>query len=393
MSMTAARGHSPLGMSVLERRVACPGSMRMEEGRPDTPSVYARRGTELHAVAAHCLSRAIDAIDHIPDDADGAAIVQAYLDVVRAAAVAHAPGAMHIEREFQLTALSELYWGTADVVLVAPPKLWVCDLKTGAGHPVPIRRPDGRPNMQLAGYALGVMQSLPRDLGSEITEIELVVMQPRLGPPQSVTLSVGELHDLAADLLDLAEAVVKPDAPLNPGGHCTFCRAAVDCPAARSKALAVAQVEFDIVANPEHAMAPPLPSKLTLDQLSRVLSGARFLETWVAGVEAYAKALADKGVEIPGWKLVNKRGRRIWADEVAAGVVMEDLLGQAAFVTKLHSPTQAEKILKAHKVKPPAEWRDLVVMSDPGTVLAPDHDPRAAVGPRVGFEAVEPEEP
>ena len=56
-------------------------------------------------------------------------------------------------------------------------------------------------------------------------------------------MSIAELHDLAADLLDLAEAVVKPDAALNPGEHCRFCRASYDCPALRRTALEIAMTE------------------------------------------------------------------------------------------------------------------------------------------------------
>ena len=65
--------------------------------------------------------------------------------------------------------------------------------------------------------------------------------------------------------------------------------------------------------------------------------------------------------------------------------VMEALLGQDAFVTaKLHSPTQAEKALKiSDKIETAADWKTLVTMEqDPGTTLAPDHDParRGAIG-------------
>ena len=378
-------------MSVLHRRLACPGSMRMEDGKPNTTSVYAARGTELHAVGAHGLVHRVTASDYIPDDPDGADIVQQYIDVVLAAHE-RLGGDLLVEHDFTIEVLSDLYWGTADAVIVAPPTVWVADLKTGAGHPVPIRGPDGRVNPQLGGYALGAINNLPRDLfGPEIHTIELVVVQPRLGPPQHTIMTIAELHDLAADLLDLAEAVVKPDAALNPGEHCRFCRASYDCPALRRTALETAMTEFDIVTE-NHVLAPPIPSNLTLDQLGRVLAGARFIETWIAGVEAYAKAMADKGTEIPGFKLVNKRGRRVWADEAAATDVMEALLGQDAFVTKLHSPTQAEKALKSHKIKPPADWKTLVMMSDPGTTLAPDHDPRPAVTPRLGFETVQTEE-
>ena len=51
-----------------------------------------------------------------------------------------------------------------------------------------------------------------------------------------------------------------------------------------------------------------------------------------------------------------------------------------------------EKVLKQNKIKKLAEWDTLVTMSDPGTVLVPVSDPRAAVRPRIEFEIVNPEE-
>ena len=114
----------------------------------------------------------------------------------------------------------------------------------------------------------------------------------------------------------------------------------------------------------ERTVSPP---HLRPEELGRVLEGAEIIDQWLAAVRAHAKSTADKGVEIPGWKLVDKRGRRVWANEEAATTTMKGLLREDAFAHKLHSPTQIEKVLKSHKLKKPAQWSELVTMSDPGT--------------------------
>ena len=132
---------------------------------------------------------------------------------------------------------------------------------------------------------------------------------------------------------------------------------------------------------------------MTLVELSRVLEGAEIIDQWLSAVRAHAKALADRGEEIPGWKLVDKRGKRVWANEEAATTTMtKGLLREDAFAHKLHSPTQMEKVLKQNKIKKLAEWDTLVTMSDPGTALVPASDPRAAVSPRIEFEIVNTED-
>lgn len=379
-------------MSVLERRFSCPGSMRMEDGRPDTPGIYARRGTHLHEVAAACLAENLDAIDTIPDDPDGAEIVQAYIDVVRDVRD-RTKGTLYIEQQFRLAAISDLYYGTADAVIIAPPTLHVFDLKTGAGHAVPVRRPDGRPNFQLSGYGLGAFSMLAPDIARQIEEIELCVVQPRLGPPRSTVMPFSEIHDLAADLIDIANAALDPSSPLVAGDHCAFCRAAPDCPALRMEALAAAQVEFDIVdittphPSTDSALGLPDPAILTPEQLARAKDAADLIETWIDAVRGRAKQLADAGVTIPGFKLVDKRARRVWVDETAATEVLNDVLPHSErYVVKLVSPAQAEKALKRLKLKLPKQWTDIVTLSRPGTTLVPDADARPAVAPRIATE-------
>ena len=381
----SARGHSPLGMSVLERRFCCPGSMKAEAGRPNTTSVYAKRGTDLHEVAAACLRENLSPFDVIPEDPEGAELVMAYLIEVQSAHD-RLGGTLHVEQAFELTALSELYWGTADAVILSPPVLYVADLKTGRGHAIPVRRDDGRVNLQLGGYGLGALHSLPAGLAHEITSIELGVVQPALGPPQRTTMTVAEVQDLAADLLEIAEAALDPLAPRIAGDHCRFCRASGDCPALRERALVAARTEF----GPRDLVWPD-PARMSPMELSSVLTEADMIDLWLVAVRAHAKSLADRGEEIPGWKLVDKRGRRVWANEDDAERIV-GALTPSVFYTKFHSPTQAEKILKAEKLKKPVQWNELVTMSDPGTALVPASDPRVAVSPRIEFEIVNTEE-
>jgi hypothetical protein len=365
--------------------------MKAEEGRPDTPSVYAKRGSDLHEVAAACLRENLSPFDIIPEDPEGAEMVMAYVIEVQSAHD-RLGGTLHVEQPIEMTALHELYTGTADAFIVAPPRAYVADLKTGY-HGVEIRRPDGRANLQAGGYGLGALWSLPPGLANEITEIELVVVQPALGPPRRTILTTAEIHDFAADLLEIAERATAADAPRHAGEHCKYCRAAGDCPALRGLALANARSDFDFVAEDRLVIQTPSdPTTLSPIQLGAVLHGVELVEAWMNAVKVHAKSLADRGEEIPGWKLVDKRGRRVWANEDEAEHTLSALLDEDAYVTKLHSPTQIEKVLKARKIKKPAQWNELVTLSDPGTTLVPASDPRVAVSPRIEFEIVNTEE-
>jgi hypothetical protein len=352
--------------------------LRLERDRPGTETEYSRRGTELHSVAAAALSEGWDVLEATPDDLDGQDILAPWLATVRRA-WDHLRGELMVEHRFSLEALHELYWGTADAVVLAPPHLWVGDLKTGGGHPVPVRRPDGRPNFQLAGYALGVLQSLPP--GTIINQITLCVVQPRRNSIQTTELTPDEVMDLAGDLVEIAERALAPDAPLVPGEHCSFCRGAVVCPALHERALAVAATEFDDE-RPIEERRPRPPADLTPEQLALVLDAASLVKIWIAAVEAHARGAAERGLVIPGWKLAAKRSTRKWASEEDASAALTFLLEENRFAPpELLSPAQAEKALKRAKLSKPNNWDALITWTDPGTTLVPADDPRPAVAP------------
>jgi hypothetical protein len=127
---------------------------------------------------------------------------------------------------------SEELFGTADFSACDGTVLYILDLKYGRGKAV---KPEF--NTQLLCYAIGVLGLLRKerpDLAASVTEVCLVIVQPRAGgaPVRQWTVPLG-------DLLYWAYATLKPaidkilsgkPLPLTAGNYCYFCAASPDCP-------------------------------------------------------------------------------------------------------------------------------------------------------------------
>ena len=87
---------------------------------------------------------------------------------------------------------------------------------------------------------------------------------------------------------------------------------------------------------------------------------------------------------IPGWKLVQKQGRRKWTDEEAAANKLIYDFGideDQVFVTKFKSPAQAEKLL-TKKDRESETFKALCPTVSSGLTLVRDTNPRLEVVPR-----------
>ena len=384
----APTGHSIVGMSVLERRLGCPGSAHAEAGLPDKGSDAAERGSALHEAAAKALISGVTGEDVWEEDEEGVEIIDEYLRVVRGVQQ-RLGGTLLVEHRFHLADLHPELFGTADAVVVAPPVVAVVDLKTGRGHRVDVRRPDGRPNLQLAGYGLGALMAAPAE--ARIETLELHVVQPLNGGHNTTSLDSGEIMDIAGDISEIVERALAPDAERTPGDWCRWCKAAASCPALRAGALAAAQAEFDTIVEegPEALLAP---SEMTGEDVARALRAADALDLWIGAVRQHAYAEAERGRMPPGFKLVARKGRRKWADEERAARLLQNIAPMIdPWSRKLITPAQAEKALKSAKVPPPVPevWAEVVAASNPGPILVPENDPRPAVasGAAADFDA------
>lgn len=152
---------------------------------------------------------------------------------------------------------------------------------------------------------------------------------------------------------------------LNPSAKaCRWCLAAPKCPALKSKAQQNAKKVF----------TPVLP--YNPDSLADTLEELDLIESWIKNVREFAYAEAEKGVEIPRHKLVDKRATRKWRDEES---VIDKFRGRNdidLFERKLVSPAVLEKQL-------PKEDRALLeeftVKESSGHVLVHESDKRPAV--------------
>lgn len=343
--------HSKIGASSMYRWSKCAGSVRLSEGVPNVSSSYAEEGSQAHELAAQCLK---DGVWTSGDDA-----VDTYIEAVRME-VGEDETLLHIEQSFDLSNVHPGCFGTADAVVWNPALkiLTVMDYKHGAGIPVNVRG-----NPQLRYYALGALLSL----NYPASKVKLVIVQPRCehpdGPVRSETIDALELLDFCADLIRYAKATEDPNAPLVAGDHCQFCPAgkALICPELKNKAQAIAKTVFT-----------PVVGGYDPQELRRFLDMREPVKAFFKMVDEFAYSEAEAGRCPPGYKLVDKQGRRKWKPGVEEeGGYFRDWYEPAA----LKSPAQIEKMGPDAK-----KWvGEHSVKESSGHVLVPEDDKRPAI--------------
>lgn len=250
-------------------------------------------------------------------------------------------------------------FGTGDCVIIAEPVLHIIDLKYGQGVVV-----EAENNPQLMLYALGALNAF----GSlyDIDEVAVTIFQPRRSNVSTWTIPVPELEAWA-------EQVVKPRAALAasgdgefaPGEWCRFCKLSATCRTRAEANLALAKHEF----------APP--AELTDAEIAKVLAQLPDLKAWAADVEAHALSLAvNQGKTWPGFKLVEGRSIRRYADEAAVAKTAE-AAGVDVWDRKLKTITVLEKQLGKKRFSD--LLGDLVVKPAGKPTLVPDSDRRPAL--------------
>lgn len=377
------REHCELSPSSAYRWMHCPGSVILSRDCPNRETEYAREGTAAHRVAELSLTEGMEPTEYIgreiagvPVTKDMAVNVQWYVDYVRSLMADGEPG--WIERRFTLDKLNPPapMYGTADFVhLAADGVLHVVDLKFGQGVVVEVAD-----NPQLLYYALGAYSTMDLYDRVRVKGIRITVVQPRAehhdGIIRSCDVTVADLGQFASELLASAKLALAPGAALATGKHCRFCPALARCPRACEQALAVAQQEFGVL--------PPEPSTLTTAQVASALHTAdSWLENWIHALRVYAQDALEAGVLIPGYKLVQKRPTRRWADEADAEkwCKSQRLRRSVVMDEKLKSVAEIEKILGKGTIP-----ERLVRKESSGTTLAPESDPRPAVNQLSGAE-------
>lgn len=358
--------HSRFGASAAHRWMRCPGSIKASEGLPNPSSPAAAEGTMLHDVAANMLLNL--PYEHILTS-EQMEVVMAYFQAVQDEIVALetiGDVQMMVEQKFNIPIHLD-FWGTADTILVAGKSMRVFDLKAGAGVAVEVDYA-GKVNPQLGFYALGAISSLPWAQQEDIEDVEVIVVQPRLGGIKRRKVARIELDILAEEMLAAAALAEEPDAPLSAGSWCKFCLARHKCKELRHEVFKMAQLDFF-----DNTVSDPV----ALDNLSvsDILDSADVIETWLKAVRDDALYRASSGEAIPGWKLVDSVSNRKWKNENEAAVSLVKSGVEIPYAKpKMPTPAQVEKAIKQAKLD--LDIADLVTRETTGVKLVRDTDGR-----------------
>jgi hypothetical protein len=411
--------HARLGASNAHRWMNCLGSVRLSAGLAEIEEEYQIEGRAAHTLAEQLLmggplpenvrveTQAGERLYPVDDEMrEGVAL---FVKTVQDAAQALGFPLMLVEQRVSLKPLDppEPMFGTADVILLGRRILRVFDLKYGRGVIVEVRD-----NEQLLYYVLGaVLNSAMTKLldpadpfqveeGDDFLiaalslfdEVTVTIVQPRAphidGPVRTWEVGADEIRVFGQRIMAKAQAAQNPEAPLVPGAWCRFCPAQGSCPALKQHAQIVAQVDFAAVP----LDTPPSPEHLSVAVVADMLTQVPILEAWIAAMYRRVTQELEAGREVPGWKLVNKRAMRKWADEnevkrwaIDSGYSM--MFG--LHYETMKSPAQVEKDIG--KNIPDA----LIKKESSGTNLVPESDPRpaAAVGPAEEFLMLSPPSP
>jgi hypothetical protein len=357
--------HAILSASGAHRWMACTPSARLEQQFPDSTSTFAEEGTFAHALAELKLSRAIanttkpsvfkKRLAEMQKNPLFSPAMEEYVDqyvaqvteIFIAAKKKCKDTLVMLEQRLDFSEWVPGGFGTGDVVIISDGILEVIDLKYGKGVPISAEN-----NSQTRLYGLGAISTF--DMLYEFNLVRMTIIQPRLDSTSTEEMTV-------ESLLLWAENKLKPKAQLADAGggefyagdHCQFCRAKATCRARAEANLELAKLDFQE------------PLLLTDEEIAEVLAKVSQLKAWASDVETYALEQArDHGIKYPGWKLVEGRSNRKYADDIAVGQVLTaagyeeeqihkepELLGITA-MEKLLGKKKFEELLKELVIKP-----------------------------------------
>lgn len=367
---------SPSGAS---RWLSCPGSLHLPASE-DSGSSYAAEGTAAHALVHRCFLLGLDAIDFPGKEVEGYEVtqemaegVQLYLDTVEAEANKLGGAAQTALEKFVTHHDAEEFGGTVDCAMVNSDCLTIVDFKYGAGVGV-----DAIGNPQLLSYATLVLSNLvvipPK--------VRLIVVQPRFihedGPVRVWEPSDKELQEFEASVFSVMN-LTKEESEFQEGSHCRWCPAKANCPELQRISLEAAEKTFNGMELIElDDSGTEIATLMTVELAAKIHDQRKAVETYFKAVEAWIYEQMEDGVEVPGLKMVEKRGKRKW--DLSPEEILRKFrnsthrLGKKdIFEEKLRSPAQLEKLTSKGFVS------QFCSTPTTGTTVVPESDKRKAI--------------
>lgn len=401
--------HALLSASSSKQWLNCPPSARLQEGFPNESSSYAEEGTFAHSVCEYKVKRYLhervsrpqseewytEEIDQITD-----VYAEFVITIIEQMKRNGCEPLVLVEERVDYSHIAPSGFGTADMLIIGKDEngkglLHICDFKTGQGVFV-----DANHNSQMMLYALGGLAAYGYIY--EIETVRMSIIQPRLDNISTYEATREELEAWGESIKATAKLAYEGKGEQKAGEWCRFCRAKPVCKACRDEALALCREEFldlDAGAFSEDARASPdteetdmtasykpdhsapafkQPGLVSMDELVAILPTLNRISSWIEAVFAYISSEAiNHGVQIPGYKVVEGRSKRVFTDtkavvDTAVANGFTDLYKQ-----QLITLTEFEKMMGKKRF---AELLGDYVAKPPGKLaLVPDSDPRPPV--------------
>lgn len=368
--------HAKLSASGSHIWLNCPPSVKLSEGMPNEATPYTIEGTVAHKLAETWLGRIFKLIsgaeftqefDQIKKSEyycdEMQETITAYVDwvVEEFANIQAADKELMTEQRLDFSEWVPDGFGTGDVIIIADGVLTVIDLKYGKGVPV-----SAEWNPQLMLYGLGAYDSY--SLSNDIHTVRMVINQPRLDSISEFEISVKDLLKWGEEVKPIARQAMAGKGDQNPGEHCRFCKVKAVC---RARAEALEEINS----------GKRDPRLLSDGEMAALLSKLDGVKSYIEDVKSYAQAEALEGHRWPGWKLVEGKSNRKYADPKK---VEEKLLAEGFVKTVLYKDpellgiTAMEKVV-GRKKKLETILKDLIIKPAGAPTLVPESDKRPEI--------------
>ena len=310
--------HHESGPSTLGRRYSCPGSAREERGLPDSTTIYAEEGTNLHSLVERVLRLELH-LDEIENE-EHARLVGACV----AFAGAHLPHDAPLEAEVRMALVPEeeqrlsprehaITYGTADLVAYDKHagEVFLVDWKFGRKE-----QTGASATLQVSAYVAMSMQRHDAEVGYGW------LYQPRLGHSYQVTIQRSELAAVVQKIEAVIDRVSDPEAPVVAGDHCQYCRALGLCAATQEATREVAElVPAALDASTVKARGEAIRSEIKrwpADRVCEMLDAVELAKLVCKAHDARVRECLEYDADcIPGRELKEQSGARS-ADAVEA---------------------------------------------------------------------------
>ena len=366
---------SIVGGSSAARVVNCPGSIALQASLPPVAqrdSFYSIEGTALHTAMELLITGKTTLAEMLarPISIGAIEITEELVTEALTPAMAYWDDLLtridvwQLETRVKFPAIEGAF-GTADVIARDDIDniTHVTDWKFGAGEPVKAVYPGPTTNEQLLFYGCAARHTQPQFFPPGC-RVVLTIVQPRARgqePITSVEVSLQELDNFEVKLCSAVLMSRQDNAPTQKGRWCRFQACQTICP---HHTGALFDLEALALGDPK---APDY--KATLLEILDVATG---VENLIREARAQAHILMSSGEELPGWKLVAKRGVRQWTvDEKTLPQALK-LPGTKLYDKKLKTPAGVEKL---GVVIP----EGLTTTVSSGTTIAPATDKRPAI--------------